>query len=188
MTPSNRGPKIYKEVQKASEQPQNQWAPLAKKTGSAKTSCDWEQHIRTLDLPSFQSFFIHVLTSPSFSLQQSLSFWITDLGPRACGPGAVPLLRGCIQSRPRIRFRSFPHPYRNPCDAIVTSFPIPNSFISHIHQTPCPKFKAALHEAEYPLAVVAAVSAPEVVVVEAADLQMPTTQTSRPLRRAKLEK
>jgi hypothetical protein len=69
----------------------------------------------------------------------------------------------------------------------VTSFPIPNSFISHITQTPCPKFKAVLHEAEYPLAVVAAVLAPEVAVVEAADPQ-PTTQTSHPLKRVKLEK
>jgi hypothetical protein len=139
-----------------------------------------------LDLPSFQSFSIHINPLLPLPLSTKLA-WILILAPV---PVVLVLFLFCEGASNLVisdlRFRSF-HPYRNPCDAIVTSFPIPNSFISHIHQTPCPKFRAVLHEAEYPLAVVAAVSAPEVVVVEAADLQMPT-QTSRPLRRAKLEK
>jgi len=76
---------------------------------------------------------------------------------------------------------------RNPCDAHRDLSSNSVSFISHIFSTPCPKFKTdRLRAAEYPPGVAVAASAPEVVVVVAADLRMPTTQTPHHLKRVKL--
>lgn len=77
---------------------------------------------------------------------------------------------------------SLPKPSQRHRDLLPNS----DSSIFHISLIPCPKFRAdRLRVAEYPPGVAAAASAPEVVVVETADLQMPTTQTSPRLKKAK---
>lgn len=162
---------------------------LKSQTG-AKTSCDCEQHIRTLSfcLPHSHHPSSSPPLLPSTFTTYEFYYLVCVSGLLSAPVPVVLVLFLFCEGASDSFYHSNPSSLtRNPCDTHRDLSPNSVSFISHIFSTPCPKFKTdRLRAAEYPPGVAVAASAPEVVVVVAADLRMPTTQRPHHLKRVKL--